>query len=141
MITVLDIETTFKKDNEGKLDVDPYTGNMLVSVGYDIVDTESGYICFTHTEKEPTENGFAILQKVLDDTDIFYMFLTQVSLTRIILYVLNFLFLPQIVTQESCSVSILRHFGDISEVLLGIYWGYLDLHLIPTEARIISWGV
>ena len=70
MITVLDIETTFKKDNEGKLDVDPYTGNMLVSVGYDIVDTESGYICFTHTEKEPTENGFAILQKVLDDTDI-----------------------------------------------------------------------
>ena len=51
MITVLDIETTFKKDNEGKLDVDPYTGNMLVSVGYDIVDTESGYICFTHTEK------------------------------------------------------------------------------------------
>ena len=70
MITVLDIETTFKKDNSGKLDVDPYTGNMLVSVGYDTIDSDSGYICFTHTEKEPTENGFAILQKVLGDTDI-----------------------------------------------------------------------
>ena len=29
-VIVLDIETTFKKDNDGKLDVDPYTGNMLV---------------------------------------------------------------------------------------------------------------
>ena len=70
MITVLDIETTYKKDEAGKLDLDPYTGNMLVSVGYDTIDSGSGYLCFTHTEKKPTEDGFAILQKVLDETDI-----------------------------------------------------------------------
>ncbi len=84
-VIVLDIETTFKKDNDGKLDVDPYTGNMLVSVGYSSVGSDiiapftekktyrpdiEGYLCFTHTEKEPTEDGFATLQKVLDDTDI-----------------------------------------------------------------------
>ena len=56
MITVLDIETTFKKDDSGKTDVDPYTGNMLVSVGYKN-DTEN-YLCFSHTGKQPTENGF-----------------------------------------------------------------------------------
>ena len=70
MITVLDIETTYKKDEAGKLDLDPYTGNMLVSVGYDTLGADSGYLCFTHTEKEPTENGFATLQKVLDNTEV-----------------------------------------------------------------------
>ena len=85
MITVLDIETTYKKDEGGKLDLDPYTGNMLVSVGYSSVGSDiiapftekkiyrsesEGYLCFTHTEKKPTEDGFAILQKVLDETDI-----------------------------------------------------------------------
>ena len=78
-VTILDIETTFKKNTDGKVDADPYTGNMLVSVGY-ITDTrtsyhetakwEEGYLCFTHKDKEPTENGFDILQKVLDNTDI-----------------------------------------------------------------------
>ena len=28
-VTVLDIETTFKKDNDGKLDVDPYTAMTI----------------------------------------------------------------------------------------------------------------
>ena len=70
VVTVLDIETTYKKDEGGKLDLDPYTGNMLVSVGYDTLGVDSGYLCFTHTEKEPTEDGFAILQKVLDNTEV-----------------------------------------------------------------------
>ena len=77
--TILDIETTYKIKEDKKTDADPYTGNMLVSVGY-ITDTrtsyhetakwEEGYLCFTHKDKEPTENGFDILQKVLDNTNI-----------------------------------------------------------------------
>ena len=67
-VTTLDIETTFKKDDSGKTDVDPYTGNMLVSVGYKN-DTEN-YLCFSHTGKQPTENGFEELQSVLDNTEL-----------------------------------------------------------------------
>ena len=68
-ITTLDIETTFKKDEDGKVDADPYTGNMLVSVGYKTEGVDE-YLCFSHTKKETTENGFGKLQKVLDNTEL-----------------------------------------------------------------------
>ena len=55
MITVLDVETTFKVSVDNKLDSDPHTGNMLVSVGYDQrgavqYDGEEGkgFLCFYH---------------------------------------------------------------------------------------------
>ena len=68
-VTTLDIETTFKKDEDGKVAADPYTGNMLVSVGYKTEGVDE-YLCFSHTKKETTENGFGKLQKVLDNTEL-----------------------------------------------------------------------
>jgi len=67
--TWLDIETTYKVNEDKKSDADPYTGNMLVSVGYMRGDEEK-YLCFYHKEQKPTENAKDILQGVLDDTDL-----------------------------------------------------------------------
>ena len=47
MITVLDVETTFKVLPDKKTDADPHTGNMLVSVGYDC-EGNKDYLCFYH---------------------------------------------------------------------------------------------
>ena len=68
-IAWLDIETTYKVNDDKKSDADPYTGNMLVSVGY-IHGYEENYLCFYHKEKDPTENAREILQNVLNDTDL-----------------------------------------------------------------------
>ena len=77
MITVLDVETTFKVSVDNKLDSDPHTGNMLVSVGYDhrsAVQYDGkegkGYLCFYHQDRPPTDNGKQILQAVLDKTTV-----------------------------------------------------------------------
>ena len=77
MITVLDVETTFKVSVDNKLDSDPHTGNMLVSVGYDhrsAVQYDGkegkGYLCFYHQDRPPTDNGKQILQAVLDNTTV-----------------------------------------------------------------------
>ncbi len=77
MITILDVETTFKVAEDNKLDSDPHTGNMLVSVGYDQrgavqYDGEEGkgYLCFYHQDRPPTDNGKQILQAVLDNTTV-----------------------------------------------------------------------
>ena len=77
MITVLDVETTFKVAEDNKLDSDPHTGNMLVSVGYDhrsAVQYDGkegkGYLCFYHQDRPPTDNGKQILQAVLDKTTV-----------------------------------------------------------------------
>ena len=67
--TILDIETTYKVNEDKKTDADPYTGNMLVSVGY-ITESDENYLCFFHREKEPTPNAKEILQKVLDNTTL-----------------------------------------------------------------------
>ena len=67
--TWLDIETTYKVNEDKKSDADPYTGNMLVSVGY-TDGKESTYLCFYHKTMEPTENARAILQSALDSTDL-----------------------------------------------------------------------
>ena len=74
-ITWLDIETTYKVNEDKKSDADPYTGNMLVSVGYIVTPAPNcsdgeKYLCFYHKEEEPTENGKEILQDVLNDTDL-----------------------------------------------------------------------
>ena len=68
-IAWLDIETTYSVNEDKKSDADPYTGNMLVSVGY-IHGYEQNYLCFYHKEQEPTEKARDILQGVLDDTDL-----------------------------------------------------------------------
>ena len=77
--TILDIETTYKVKEDKKTDADPYTGNMLVSVGYiaglrdsyhEETKWEENYLCFYHKEKEPTPNAKEILQKVLDNTTL-----------------------------------------------------------------------
>ena len=77
MITVLDVETTFKVAEDNKIDSDPHTGNMLVSVGYDhrsAVQYDGkegkGYLCFYHQDRPPTDNGKQILQAVLDKTTV-----------------------------------------------------------------------
>ena len=77
MITILDVETTFKVSVDNKLDSDPHTGNMLVSVGYDhrsAVQYDGkegkGYLCFYHQDRPPTDNGKQILQAVLDKTTV-----------------------------------------------------------------------
>ena len=68
-IAWLDIETTYKIKEDKKSDADPYTGNMLVSVGY-VHGLEQNYLCFYHKEQKPTENAKDILQGVLNDTDL-----------------------------------------------------------------------
>ena len=68
-IAWLDIETTYSVNEDKKSDADPYTGNMLVSVGY-IHGYEQNYLCFYHKDQEPTEKAREILQGVLDDTDL-----------------------------------------------------------------------
>ena len=66
MITCLDIETTFKKD-----DLMPYNGNnQIVSVGYKTHTAKEDYLWFYHKEREPTENGKQILQNILDNTKL-----------------------------------------------------------------------
>ena len=67
--TVLDIETSYKVDVDKKTDAEPYTGNLLVSVGYDC-EGEKNYLCFYHKDRQPTENAHKILQDVLDKTDL-----------------------------------------------------------------------
>ena len=77
--TVLDIETSYKVDADKKTDAEPYTGNLLVSVGYDC-EGEKNYLCFYHKDRQPTENAHKILQDVLDKTDLLvghYQPLTQ----------------------------------------------------------------
>ena len=69
MITVLDVETTFKVLADKKTDADPHTGNMLVSVGYDC-EGEKNYLCFYHDSRPPTDNAKDTLQTVLDKTTL-----------------------------------------------------------------------
>ena len=69
MITVLDIETTYKVDKDNKTEAEPYTGNMLVSVGYDM-EGEKNYLCFYHQDRSPTEDATKTLQDVLDKTTL-----------------------------------------------------------------------
>ena len=69
MITVLDIETTFKLDKDNKTEAEPYTGNMLVSVGYNM-EGEKNYLCFYHQDRSPTEDATKTLQDVLDKTTL-----------------------------------------------------------------------
>ena len=66
MITCLDIETTFKKD-----DLMPYNGNnQIVSVGYKTHTGKEDYLWFYHKEREPTENGKEKLQNILKNTKL-----------------------------------------------------------------------
>ena len=56
-ITWLDIETTYKVNEDKKSDADPYTGNMLVSVGYIVAPApncgiQEKYLCFYHKEQD-----------------------------------------------------------------------------------------
>ena len=69
MITVLDVETTFKVLPDKKTDADPHTGNMLVSVGYDC-EGNKDYLCFYHKDRPPTDNAKRQLQAVLDMTKL-----------------------------------------------------------------------
>ena len=69
MITVLDVETTFKVLPDKKPDADPNTGNMLVSVGYDC-EVNKDYLCFYHKDRPPTDNAKRQLQAVLDMTKL-----------------------------------------------------------------------
>jgi len=68
-ITWLDIETTYKVNEDKKTDADPYTGNMMVSVGY-TDGQEHTYLCFYHKEQDPTPNARDTLQSALDGTDL-----------------------------------------------------------------------
>jgi DNA polymerase I-like protein with 3'-5' exonuclease and polymerase domains len=66
MITCLDIENTFSKK-----DSTPYSGNnQLVSVGYKTSIGNENYLCFYHSEKQPTPNNFSLLQSVLHSTTL-----------------------------------------------------------------------
>ena len=67
--TWLDIETTYKVNEDKKSDADPYTGNMMVSVGYTDGEKHT-YLCFYHKEQEPTPNARDTLQSALDSTDL-----------------------------------------------------------------------
>lgn len=69
IITTLDVETTYHEKDNGTVS-SPFEGDMLVSVGYKIMEEPCQYLCFYHTEKEPTENGKQILQQALDKTDV-----------------------------------------------------------------------
>ena len=68
-ITWLDIETTYKVNEDKKTDADPYTGNMMVSVGY-TDGQEHTYLCFYHKEQDPTPKARDTLQSALDDTEL-----------------------------------------------------------------------
>jgi DNA polymerase I-like protein with 3'-5' exonuclease and polymerase domains len=68
-ITWLDIETTYKVNEDKKTDADPYTGNMMVSVGY-TDGQEHTYLCFYHKEQDPTPKARDTLQSALDNTEL-----------------------------------------------------------------------
>ena len=71
--TVLDIETTYKLDDDKKTSTSPFFGQQIVSVGYKsylMGGYESKYLCFYHDDRQPTPNAFSSLQSVLDQTDI-----------------------------------------------------------------------
>jgi DNA polymerase I-like protein with 3'-5' exonuclease and polymerase domains len=66
MITCLDIETTYQKD-----DAFSYNGkNQLVSVGFKTHTGKEDYLWFYHKEREPTNNAKQILQDLLYNTKI-----------------------------------------------------------------------
>ena len=71
-VTVLDVETTFKLDKDNKTNAEPYAGNLLVSVGYDMqsLTPKKDYLCFYHVDRQPTEDASKKLQKVLDETTL-----------------------------------------------------------------------
>tara|TARA_R110002126_G_scaffold42691_3_gene122948 strand:- start:1970 stop:4024 length:2055 start_codon:yes stop_codon:yes gene_type:complete len=68
-ITWLDIETMYKVNEDKKTDADPYTGNMMVSVGY-TDGQEHTYLCFYHKEQDPTPKARDTLQSALDNTEL-----------------------------------------------------------------------
>ena len=66
MITCLDIETTYQKD-----DAYSYNGkNQLVCVGFKTHTGKEDYLWFYHKEREPTNNAKQILQDLLHNTKI-----------------------------------------------------------------------
>mgnify|MGYP000426703138 CR=1 FL=1 len=66
MITCLDIETTYKKD-----DAYFYNGtNQLVSVGFKTKTGKEDYLWFYHKERQPTENAKETLQNLLNSTKL-----------------------------------------------------------------------
>jgi len=76
VITTLDFETTFIKDEKGNNRPEPYLGNKLVSAGWQSwpVNPKKGYggsseyVCFYHQEQPPSEGAFEKLQDTLQRT-------------------------------------------------------------------------
>lgn len=69
MITTLDVETTVV-GFDGKRNPSPYLeGNALVCVGY-ANEEEAACVWFNHKHREPTVDGFKIIQDVLDKTTL-----------------------------------------------------------------------
>ena len=71
--TAIDIETTYKLDDDKKTITSPFFGQQIVSVGYSCKSVNSytsNYLCFYHEDREPSLNAFDILQKALNSTDI-----------------------------------------------------------------------
>ena len=71
--TTVDIETTYKLDDDKKTITSPFFGQQIVSVGYNSksdISYDSRYLFFYHEGREPTKNAFNTLQSALDKTDI-----------------------------------------------------------------------
>lgn len=70
MITIIDIETTFKKINN-KSDPSPWVPeNFIVSVGWQSLEGDAKYVCLHHNEEPETPDGDVQIQKMLDATTV-----------------------------------------------------------------------
>lgn len=71
MITVLDVETTQTLDKRGNMNPSPHIPeNRLVCVGYMLGENEPSCVWFHHQDRKPIEDGYKIIQEVLDMTEL-----------------------------------------------------------------------
>ena len=70
-VLTFDVETTHKEKSNGSSTPLPYFGNTLVSVGFKWFNMDNvRYVCFDHSEKAPSTDGFNIFQDALNLADV-----------------------------------------------------------------------